>query len=118
MDLAPKGNSRESRGISQGMAAGGSPVAPDRTPQPQPLMIELEDVVMEYGGQRALDGLCLSVAAGQVYGLLGPNGAGKSTTIHLISGRNRALTRASRGASRGAPRGLPPRGGTGRPRLR
>ena len=49
-------------------------------------MIELRDVVMEYGGHRALDGLQLSVPDGCVYGLLGPNGAGKSTTIHLVTG--------------------------------
>ena len=49
-------------------------------------MIELEDVVMNYGSHRALEGLRLSVQAGQVYGLLGPNGAGKSTTIHLVTG--------------------------------
>ena len=41
---------------------------------------------MEYPGHRALDGLCLTVPKGQVYGLLGPNGAGKSTTINLITG--------------------------------
>lgn len=49
-------------------------------------MIELEDVVKEYGSHRALDGLRLSVEKGRVYGLLGPNGAGKSTTIHLVTG--------------------------------
>ena len=49
-------------------------------------MIKLKDVVMEYPGHLALNGLCLSVSAGQVYGLLGPNGAGKSTTINLIAG--------------------------------
>ncbi len=49
-------------------------------------MIELEDIVKEYGSQRALDGLRLSVPEGRVYGLLGPNGAGKSTTIHLVTG--------------------------------
>ena len=49
-------------------------------------MIKLKDVVMEYPGHLALNGLCLSVPAGQVYGLLGPNGAGKSTTINLIAG--------------------------------
>ncbi|KAA3606687.1 MAG: ABC transporter ATP-binding protein [Planctomycetota bacterium] len=49
-------------------------------------MIELENVVKEYPGHRALDGLHLSVPAGCVYGLLGPNGAGKSTTINLVTG--------------------------------
>ena len=49
-------------------------------------MIELEDVVMDYGNNRVLDGLRLSVPTGCVYGLLGPNGAGKSTTIHIVTG--------------------------------
>ncbi len=49
-------------------------------------MIELVDVVMDFGGHRALDGLRLSVEKGRVYGLLGPNGAGKSTTINLVTG--------------------------------
>ena len=49
-------------------------------------MIQLEDVVMNYGAHRALDGLRLSVPEGCVYGLLGPNGAGKSTTINLVTG--------------------------------
>ena len=49
-------------------------------------MIQLEDVVMDYGSHRALDGLGLTVPEGCVYGLLGPNGAGKSTTIHLVTG--------------------------------
>ena len=49
-------------------------------------MIELEDVVLDYGNHRALDGLRLTVPEGRVYGLLGPNGAGKSTTIHLVLG--------------------------------
>ena len=35
---------------------------------------------------RALDGLDLSVASGEVFGLLGPNGAGKTTTVKLLLG--------------------------------
>ncbi len=49
-------------------------------------MIELKNVIMEYSGRRVLNDLCLSVAAGRVYGLLGPNGAGKSTTINIVTG--------------------------------
>jgi ABC-2 type transport system ATP-binding protein len=37
------------------------------------------------GGVRALDGLSLTVRAGEVFGLLGPNGAGKSTTVKILT---------------------------------
>ena len=39
-----------------------------------------------YGKAVALDGLDLSVAAGEVHGFLGPNGAGKTTTIRILLG--------------------------------
>jgi ABC-2 type transport system ATP-binding protein len=52
--------------------------------------IELEDVVKTFGPVRALDGLDLAVAAGEVHGFLGPNGAGKSTAIRLLLGLLRA----------------------------
>lgn len=43
-----------------------------------------------YGKTHALDGLDLTVEAGQVHGFLGPNGAGKSTTIRILLGLARA----------------------------
>jgi ABC-2 type transport system ATP-binding protein len=48
--------------------------------------VELHDVVKTFGATRALDGLDLSVEAGEVHGFLGPNGAGKSTTIRVLLG--------------------------------
>jgi len=42
--------------------------------------------VKSFGPHRALDGLDLSVARGEVHGFLGPNGAGKSTTIRVLLG--------------------------------
>ncbi|MCI5981800.1 MAG: ATP-binding cassette domain-containing protein [Bacteroidales bacterium] len=47
--------------------------------------IEAQDVVKDYSGHRALDGLSLSVPEGCVYGLLGPNGAGKTTFIRILN---------------------------------
>jgi ABC-2 type transport system ATP-binding protein len=48
--------------------------------------IEVENLVREYKkGPRAVDGIDLAVAPGEVYGFLGPNGAGKSTTVHVLT---------------------------------
>jgi ABC-2 type transport system ATP-binding protein len=48
--------------------------------------IEVERLVREYRkGPRAVDGIDLSVAPGEIYGFLGPNGAGKSTTVHVLT---------------------------------
>lgn len=48
--------------------------------------ISMHQVVKSYGRVRALDGLDLEVARGEVHGFLGPNGAGKSTTIRILLG--------------------------------
>ncbi len=52
--------------------------------------ISLTGLVKTFGGFRALDGLDLQVATGEVHGFLGPNGAGKSTTIRVLLGLLRA----------------------------
>lgn len=49
-------------------------------------MIQIEDLVKEYGPVKALNGLNLRTQTGEVLALLGPNGAGKSTTIKSIIG--------------------------------
>jgi ABC-2 type transport system ATP-binding protein len=48
--------------------------------------IEAEGLVREFKkGPRAVDGIDLTVAPGEIYGFLGPNGAGKSTTVHMLT---------------------------------
>jgi ABC-2 type transport system ATP-binding protein len=48
--------------------------------------IEVEGLVREFKkGPRAVDGIDLTVAPGEIYGFLGPNGAGKSTTVHVLT---------------------------------
>jgi ribose transport system ATP-binding protein len=49
-------------------------------------VLEVRDLVKEYPGVRALQGVDLDVQAGEVHCLLGPNGAGKSTLIKCVSG--------------------------------
>ncbi len=48
--------------------------------------IEVHDLVKEFDGFRAVDGLELVVRNGEVHGFLGPNGAGKSTTLRVLLG--------------------------------
>jgi ABC-2 type transport system ATP-binding protein len=56
--------------------------------------ISITGLVKSFGQTRALDGLDLTVATGEVHGFLGPNGAGKTTTIRVLLG----LLRADAGA--------------------
>jgi len=51
--------------------------------------VESEDLVVTYGDVRAVDGLSLSVGAGEVVALLGPNGAGKTSTVECLEGYRR-----------------------------
>jgi ABC-2 type transport system ATP-binding protein len=52
--------------------------------------ITVGGLVKTFGATRALDGLDLQVATGEVHGFLGPNGAGKTTTIRVLLGLLRA----------------------------
>lgn len=52
--------------------------------------IAISALVKSFGPVRALDGLDLTVATGEVHGFLGPNGAGKTTTLRILLGLLRA----------------------------
>jgi ABC-2 type transport system ATP-binding protein len=54
------------------------------------LIIAVSGLRKSFGATRALDGLDLSVRAGEVHGFLGPNGSGKTTTIRVLLGLLRA----------------------------
>lgn len=54
------------------------------------LAIGISGLTKTFGSTRALDGLDMQVATGEVHGLLGPNGAGKTTTIRVLLGMLRA----------------------------
>lgn len=64
--------------------------------------IEIEQLDFAYGGQPALENICLSVARGTTLGLIGPNGGGKTTLIRLLLG----LLRPAKGTIQIG--GLPP----------
>jgi ABC-2 type transport system ATP-binding protein len=48
-------------------------------------MIEVKNLIKEFNGVTALDGISLQVNEGEVFAYLGPNGAGKTTTVNILA---------------------------------
>ncbi|MDN5763593.1 MAG: ABC transporter ATP-binding protein [Microlunatus sp.] len=80
-----------------------SSIATSLRPSPAGAAIELTGLRKSFGLVRAVDGLDLSIAPGEIVAVLGPNGAGKSTTTELITG----LVQPDAGSAQVF--GLPPR---------
>ena len=55
-------------------------------------VLALSGVRKAFGALKVTDGVCLSVAPGEIHALIGPNGAGKTTLVHQISGMLRPDT--------------------------
>ena len=78
------------------------PEQPRASPKAEPLpvaratgrvsgpLLEIRDVHKRFGGLKALDGITLTVARGEIFGLIGPNGSGKTTLLNIITGIYRA----------------------------
>jgi len=49
-------------------------------------LIEVENLLKDYQGVRAVDGISFHIERGTCFGLLGPNGAGKTTTVEMLEG--------------------------------
>ncbi|MHB1446188.1 MAG: MFS transporter [Acidimicrobiales bacterium] len=76
---------------ARGTAAVETPAAvgvPQRPPIPAdaPVLLELDNVVVRFGGVQAVDHASFSLHQGEILGLIGPNGAGKTTIFDTISG--------------------------------
>ncbi len=55
-------------------------------------VLDVRDVSVSFGGVKALDGVSLHVAPGEILSIIGPNGAGKTTLFNVISGTIRPTT--------------------------
>jgi branched-chain amino acid transport system permease protein len=69
--------------------------------------LTLRGIALSFGNVRAIDGLDLEVAPGQIHGLIGPNGSGKTTTLNVISGYYAAKAGAMTLGDHALPPGLP-----------
>jgi branched-chain amino acid transport system ATP-binding protein len=63
-------------------------------------LLAVSQLGKSFGGNRAVDGVSFTVAAGELLALIGPNGAGKSTTFNMVNGQLRADSGSIRLAGR------------------
>src|SRR5512135_276476 len=61
------------------------PVQPNAPGAEEPLLAT-HKLVKAYRHRRVVDGVSITVGAGEIVGLLGPNGAGKTTTFNMVVG--------------------------------
>jgi len=71
--------------MTETSAPGGAPPASREAP----LAVDLSGVHKNFGHVRAVDGVDLKIASGEIVAILGPNGAGKTSTIDIILGLSR-----------------------------
>jgi len=57
-----------------------------QVPQPGEALLEVEGLVQQFGGLRAVDNVSFNVQRGEIFSLIGPNGGGKTTVFNCITG--------------------------------
>lgn len=58
----------------------------DKTGKNENIVLQLENITMQFGGVVAVDNVSLKVGKGEIISLIGPNGAGKTTAFNVITG--------------------------------
>ncbi len=59
---------------------------PDHAVTAEGYLLEARNILMQFGGLKALNSVDLKIAKGSVHGLIGPNGSGKSTMMNVLTG--------------------------------
>jgi ABC-type branched-subunit amino acid transport system ATPase component/ABC-type branched-subunit amino acid transport system permease subunit len=59
---------------------------PDQAVSANGFLLEARNILMQFGGLKALNAVDLKIAKGTVHGLIGPNGSGKSTMMNVLTG--------------------------------
>ncbi|HEY5857789.1 MAG TPA: branched-chain amino acid ABC transporter ATP-binding protein/permease [Aldersonia sp.] len=101
---------RTRRRATVSAATGEHPQVPKPVTLPRPdaspgqVNLEVSEIVMAFGGVRALDQVSVQARSGEVLGVIGPNGSGKTTLLNVLSG----VYRPASGAGRLLARDLPP----------
>lgn len=92
---------------ASGAASGAASAAASASPGPEAgaiagtgpagdCVLDIQDVVMKFGGLTALNRVCIGVQRHSVHGLIGPNGSGKSTMMNVLTGIYRPTAGAIR----------------------
>ena len=68
---------------------GGARAETTRSPAPAGRGLSARGIAVHFAGVKAVDGVDLDLAEGQILGLIGPNGAGKTTFLNVLSGFQR-----------------------------
>ena len=79
-------------GTPAGAASYGRQVDPHDLDLSHGVVLYLEDISVSFDGFKALDGLSLSIDAGELRCVIGPNGAGKTTMMDVVTGKTRPDT--------------------------
>ena len=59
------------------------------------VILQVQDVTMQFGGLRAIDNVSFHVDESEIFGLIGPNGAGKTTLFNVITANYKPPAAAS-----------------------